>query len=558
MPALPPSSPSVFQRLTGRRPHVPDSEETTATSNPRPDGQQQQQQQQVHVPVESGGRNSSSGSPRLLPLQLQPQPQPQPQPQHKRDSSILSLPSSVTDLGHNVRRSVSLRSHRTRDSGGSSSGVGQRTSRYPASSGNLSSKSPPLTSPIEAQEPEPLLFTRQQSAPQPPRARARFSLSSRSLSHRFKSTDTLPWDPTQIEGSAETTPPVPTIEPPRPPFGMLAAPKRAPLDRPILHTQASFPRDTSTSHGPSLNPPLPPTSAPSTAAGNPNTIYQTIHETAAKRMATIDYIRKAHDGNIFYFNTLHYPAHTLPTSLPSLAPHKLGRRATSYLVLGHSLPVVLDLTATASPIEYLKTLSALLQEFETYQSLSGFDASSGSSLSRARVGQMFKTGMGLGGRSAMRPGRRSSAATDSLSIDTFSSKTSTSTTTTNNTATNNSNLGIPSSHPSDTAGSPQDVPSPIAHDFQFLLTPHLPFEPDFSTTFATLCDTLIETYGNLLSLVETPEVCTPGVGEAFAKADKVIRKILVANVVREFEDATRSGVKSEVAGLGKLVLGPLV
>lgn len=86
----------------------------------------------------------------------------------------------------------------------------------------------------------------------------------------------------------------------------------------------------------------------------------------------------------------------------------------------------------------------------------------------------------------------------------------------------------------------------------------MPFEPDFTTTFATLCDTLIDTYARLLDLVSSPEQCSVGVGEAFAKADKAIRKILVANVLREFEDATRAGVKGEVAGLGRLVLGGLM
>jgi hypothetical protein len=90
------------------------------------------------------------------------------------------------------------------------------------------------------------------------------------------------------------------------------------------------------------------------------------------------------------------------------------------------------------------------------------------------------------------------------------------------------------------------------------LTPHLPFEPDFQTTLGTLCDTLIDTYAKLIELITGPESCTPSVGVEFGKADKAIRKILVANVVREFEDSTKAGVKGEVAGLGKLVLGGLM
>jgi hypothetical protein len=53
---------------------------------------------------------------------------------HKRESSILSLTSSVSDLGQNVKRSVSLRSHRTQPSTGSVT-YGHKP-RFP-SSGNL-------------------------------------------------------------------------------------------------------------------------------------------------------------------------------------------------------------------------------------------------------------------------------------------------------------------------------------------------------------------------------------------------------------------------------------
>ncbi|RMY66820.1 hypothetical protein D0863_08179 [Hortaea werneckii] len=512
MPSLSASSSSVFQRLTGKRPGP--------GAGPGA-GQVQDTTDDAHsdflLPVAEDGEGEG-GRPRLS-------------HHHRRESSILSLPNSVTDLGHNVRRSVSLRSHR----------------RYPSTANtNTVPRSPPsLTSPPETSEQAPPL-QRQNTTPQPPRSRGKLSLPTRSLSTRFKSAETLPLDPAQLAESPPRpaeNPPLFPISPPKtlPPAGMLAGPRRAPSDRPTLHKQTSFSRDLPTSHGPNINgAPLPPTSLPS-AAGNPNAIHQMIHETTAKRMATIEYIRKVHDGNIFYFNTLHYTPSSLHTSIPSLQNHKLGRRATSYLVLGYSLPALLDMNS-GTPMEYLKALFSLLQEFETYQSLSGFDASSGSSLSRARVGQMFKSGMGLGSRSGMRTGRRSSAATDSIAIDTSKANL----------------LGVPPSGSADAGSSPIDVPSPVGHEFQYLLTPHLPFEPDFSTTFATLCDTLIDTYGTLLSLISTPEVCTPAVGEAFSKADKLVRKILISNVMREFEDNARQGAKAEVAGLGKLVLSPLI
>ncbi|KAM3420744.1 hypothetical protein BST61_g3993 [Cercospora zeina] len=222
--------------------------------------------------------------------------------------------------------------------------------------------------------------------------------------------------------------------------------------------------------------------------------------------------------------------------MPSLQAYKLGRRATNYFLLGHSLPALLDLNSN-TPLEYLRALIALLAEFETYQLLCGWDAS-GNVVKTGRMGGMFKGGI----RSSK--GRRSSTAIAplDLSLETKSDL-----------------LGI--AHKDANPHSPADMSSainPTGHEFQFLLTPHIPFEPDFSTTLGTLCDTLLDVYGKLMDLVSGPEHCNPTLSEAFSKADKGIRKIMVANVAREFEETTRAGVKSEIAGLGKLTLGGLM
>lgn len=95
-------------------------------------------------------------------------------------------------------------------------------------------------------------------------------------------------------------------------------------------------------------------------------------------------------------------------------------------------------------------------------------------------------------------------------------------------------------------------------EYAYLLTPSLPFEPDFFETFATLCDVLIDCYGRIVSLVASPTICTVALGEAFSKADAKLRKIIVAGAVREFEDASRNGVKNEVAGVSRVVLGGLL
>jgi hypothetical protein len=94
--------------------------------------------------------------------------------------------------------------------------------------------------------------------------------------------------------------------------------------------------------------------------------------------------------------------------------------------------------------------------------------------------------------------------------------------------------------------------------YTHLLTPSLPFDPDFFETFATLCDVLIDCYTKVTQLINSPDACVGGVGELFAKADARVRKVIVQGVVREFEERCREGVKSEVAGVGKVVLGGLM
>ena len=61
----------------------------------------------------------------------------------------------------------------------------------------------------------------------------------------------------------------------------------------------------------------------------------------------------------------------------------------------------------------------------------------------------------------------------------------------------------------------------------------------------------------LLGLLPTPRECSGAVAELFTKADSRVRKIIVQGVVKEFEDSSRAGVKTEVANVGKVVLGGL-
>jgi hypothetical protein len=238
---------------------------------------------------------------------------------------------------------------------------------------------------------------------------------------------------------------------------------------------------------------------------------------------------------VYWFNTLLFGKTDLGR-LNYFDPRKLARRATSYLILGFSLPTVLDLNSQ-SPTDYLRALNALLLEFETYQSIHPPDGSGPSSLTRGRIPQMFKRATAAAGVK----GRRSSSAAEvglgGFNADDFRAAA----------GMGSSNTSVMSEH--------DLLPG---EEYSLLLTPSLPFEPDFFETFATLCDVLIDCYTKIMSLINTPDACTPGVEDLFAKADARVRKILVASVVREFEDASRQGVKGEMAGVGKVVLGGLM
>ncbi|EOD50772.1 hypothetical protein GTA08_BOTSDO01076 [Neofusicoccum parvum] len=296
------------------------------------------------------------------------------------------------------------------------------------------------------------------------------------------------------------------------------------------HSNMNFGQSSGPLGAPANIPSVPPT----TGGHNPHAVFQHIHDMSSKRISTLDYLRKAHDGRVYWFNTLLFSKSDL-NKLPYFSPRNLSKRATNYLLLGFSLPTILDLNSN-SAADYLRALNALLIEFETYQSIHPPDGSMPSSLSRGRVAGMFKRATHAASGAAK--GRRQSSATE---------------------------IGFPELSDTGSTSTPMMVPSAEHSDhllpgeeYTHLMTPHLPFEPDFFETFSTLCDVLIDCYTKVMSLVNGPETCGPGVGELFAKADARVRKIIVAGVVREFEDASRSGVKQEVAGVGKVVLGGLM
>lgn len=327
---------------------------------------------------------------------------------------------------------------------------------------------------------------------------------------------------------------------------------------------------------------------------NPNVLYQHIQDMSNKRIATLDYIRKAHEGQNYWFNTIHFSKADL-SKLPNFTPARLARRATNYFLLGLSIPAVLDVHSQPHPLaapsvnasiaqEYLRGLNTLLTEFETFQQHHPPDGSTASSLSRARLPQMFKRTTSskprrsTGGASVgipeiglpMQPSTVSPPAVTNgnghaahPSVDTMSTSFSSAPTIVNSMPP----PPIPGSSFPPSSSFPLSVPAadsqnssllPNEGPYTHLLTPPLPFAPDFFTVFASLCDVLIDAYQRLLTLLSSPDACTIAVGEMFAKADARVRKVVVQGVVRDFETASREGVRRELVGVQRVVLGGLM
>ncbi|KAK4150976.1 hypothetical protein C8A00DRAFT_17560 [Chaetomidium leptoderma] len=318
-------------------------------------------------------------------------------------------------------------------------------------------------------------------------------------------------------------------------------------------------------------------------------VHQHILETANKRISTLDYLRKAHEGRIYWFNTLLFDKPDLQR-MPYFDARKLGRRATNYLLLGISLPAVIDLNSS-TPLEFLRTLNTLLAEFDAFQQIHTETGIAATSLTRTRIPQMFRRAaapVSKGRRSSSAAGRDAAAAAAAsdmgiggYALEQVDSNTAgAGATGATGPTTGGGGGGGGGGSSSAAAQQPQPPPPQTSGDggppagvmafgasevdllpgeeYTYLLTPTLPFDPDFFETFATLCDVLIDTYTRLLSLVPTPRECNGTVAELFTKADSKIRKLFIQAVIREFEENGRAGVKSEVANVGKVVLSGLM
>jgi hypothetical protein len=267
---------------------------------------------------------------------------------------------------------------------------------------------------------------------------------------------------------------------------------------------------------------------------------------------------------VYWLNTLHLPQSSL-LKLPSFASRKLARRAQNHLVLGISIPAMLDPLHSSTPTDYLRTLLDLLTEFETYQERHSPDGHSSGSLGRTRLPAMFKrSNIGIPATKPKRSASGSAAEALALSppsVDDLHAAASRSFST-NSFSSSAASFGAPttplsssfaSSFTSD--GTSSDL---LPHEsYTLLLTPSLPFDPDYFETFAILAEVLIDVYLRILELVKTPETCTPVVKGLFEAVDKRVRKVMLEGLVKEVGEMARLEVKSEVAGVGRLVLGGL-
>lgn len=309
---------------------------------------------------------------------------------------------------------------------------------------------------------------------------------------------------------------------------------------------------------------------------SPHALFTAVHDTCTKRIATLDYLRRAHEGRVYFFNVMLTPRTDLAKVIyPDTK--KLQKKAINFFTLGNSLPSILEVGGP--PLEYLKAFNHLLHEYETHISLppsrqpttrghsssisagGGGSGSSGSSANSALRNMSLPKFFSRATHSS-KPRRGSSAAGGGAATPDLMPSSLERTRSASNSSDPMSSSGdmlppLPLNLPPPPPAAPSLLPS-FGDEYLYLTTPVLPFEPDYFETFATLCDVLIDVYSRVLGLVNTPQACVAGVGEAFLKADSKIRRLVVGGTLREWEDAVRSGVKREITGLGREVLGGIL
>ncbi|KAI9671702.1 MAG: hypothetical protein M1831_003230 [Alyxoria varia] len=342
--------------------------------------------------------------------------------------------------------------------------------------------------------------------------------------------------------------------------------------------------------------------------------YHRIQSVLPKRLDTLAYLRDLHTGSTYWFNTSHYTRPELEAKVPYFNPDKLVRRGSNFLVLGWSLTRLKDNSNNLT--EFLKMFLSILSEFESYQLAHPIDGSGGtfggggSAFNKMRMGTSFlRRNQGGGGVvSGVMKGRRGSSAVDmggggggggdgvsepSTSTRTVSGGPAGQSHNSSNPLSAGSNhsghggLGIgnasppsasaptfsgsgyPSggaggggttSEPSINAGS-TGTPAGTLHpgeEYTHLIVMPQPFDVDYYQTFAALCDCAIDTYARISRLAGSAEVCGPNVADLFSKADAKVRKLVTSEITKDMEGRSKDGVRREMAGVGRLIMGSLM
>ncbi|KAI9287362.1 hypothetical protein BC943DRAFT_358616 [Umbelopsis sp. AD052] len=89
-------------------------------------------------------------------------------------------------------------------------------------------------------------------------------------------------------------------------------------------------------------------------------IYDFLSELVYKRIATINYLRRTHEGTTHWFNTVLLSREDLASMYQN---SKMTPRTLKFFTLGVSLGPILDVT---NQVDYVKALHLLLHEFECH------------------------------------------------------------------------------------------------------------------------------------------------------------------------------------------------
>ncbi|ORZ02683.1 hypothetical protein BCR43DRAFT_481986 [Syncephalastrum racemosum] len=105
-----------------------------------------------------------------------------------------------------------------------------------------------------------------------------------------------------------------------------------------------------------------PSQTPAPSVQQQPSLNEYLSELVSKRTATLKYLRRAHEGNTHWFNTILLTRNDLCSLYPN---PRMQRRTCNFYTLGSSLGSLLEINS--SP-DYVKALNQLLNEFDYYNS----------------------------------------------------------------------------------------------------------------------------------------------------------------------------------------------